>query len=227
MLLNEFEFTREIRIQIQDRRAPSILETSPAGAFNHNQTMVQVFVEPCGGSTFRLDIDQDDTVDKIKQMISDQCSIPMGRQRLWMDGRKVSESDQAEWGAALKEGTILRVQLALKGGIDFQNRAGSKPGSGGVSSESQAAIDRRERLRQLAMETVDLAKDPYFMKNHLGTFECKLCLTLHNNEGNYLAHTQGKRHQTNLARRAAKEAAEAPSALLQQQIQQQQKDSSC
>uniref|UniRef100_A0AAV1T8Y6 Matrin-type domain-containing protein n=1 Tax=Peronospora matthiolae TaxID=2874970 RepID=A0AAV1T8Y6_9STRA len=47
------------------------------------------------------------------------------------------------------------------------------------------------------------------MKNHLGSYECKLCLTLHNNEGNYLAHTQGKRHQTNLARRAAKEAAEA------------------
>jgi splicing factor 3A subunit 2 len=44
------------------------------------------------------------------------------------------------------------------------------------------------------------------MRNHLGTFECKLCLTLHPNEGNYLAHTQGKRHQTNLARRAAKEA---------------------
>ena len=39
------------------------------------------------------------------------------------------------------------------------------------------------------------------MRNHLGTYECKLCLTLHNNEGNYLAHTQGKRHQQNLARR--------------------------
>lgn len=39
------------------------------------------------------------------------------------------------------------------------------------------------------------------MRNHLGSYECKLCLTLHNNEGNYLAHTQGKRHQTNLARR--------------------------
>ena len=36
------------------------------------------------------------------------------------------------------------------------------------------------------------------MKNHLGTFECKLCLTLHNNEGSYLAHTQGKKHQDNL-----------------------------
>jgi len=48
------------------------------------------------------------------------------------------------------------------------------------------------------------------MKNHLGSYECKLCLTLHNNEGSYLAHTQGKKHQANLARRAAKEAKDAP-----------------
>ncbi len=41
-------------------------------------------------------------------------------------------------------------------------------------------------------------------------YECRLCLTLHNNEGNYLAHTQGKRHQQNLAKRAAREAAEKP-----------------
>ncbi|TYZ64737.1 hypothetical protein PybrP1_002869 [[Pythium] brassicae (nom. inval.)] len=93
--------------------------------------------------------------------------------------------------------------------MDFQNRVGSKPGAGGVASASQANVDRRERLRKLALETVDLAKDPYFMKNSIGSYECKLCLTLHNNEGNYLAHTQGKRHQTNLARRAAKEAAHA------------------
>lgn len=38
-------------------------------------------------------------------------------------------------------------------------------------------------FRQLALETIDLQKDPYFMRNHLGTYECKLCLTLHNNEG--------------------------------------------
>jgi hypothetical protein len=48
------------------------------------------------------------------------------------------------------------------------------------------------------------------MRNHLGSYECRLCLTLHNNEGNYLAHTQGKRHQQNLAKRAAREAQEAP-----------------
>eukprot|EP01105_Mastigella_eilhardi_P003451 TRINITY_DN143_c0_g3_i2.p2 TRINITY_DN143_c0_g3~~TRINITY_DN143_c0_g3_i2.p2 ORF type:complete len:238 (+),score=83.58 TRINITY_DN143_c0_g3_i2:114-827(+) len=84
---------------------------------------------------------------------------------------------------------------------------GSKPGSAPMSSQ-QEAIDRRERLRQLALEKIDLQKDPYFMKNHLGSYECKLCLTLHQNEGSYLAHTQGKRHQQNLARRAAKEAKE-------------------
>jgi len=42
------------------------------------------------------------------------------------------------------------------------------------------------------------------MKNHLGKYECKLCLTIHTNEGSYMAHTQGKRHQQNLGRRAAK-----------------------
>jgi splicing factor 3A subunit 2 len=93
--------------------------------------------------------------------------------------------------------------------MDFQNRVGSKHRSGGVASQSESNVDRRERLRKLAMETIDINKDPYFMKNHLGSYECKLCLTLHSNEGSYLAHTQGKKHQTNLARRAAKEARES------------------
>merc|ERR1712048_600371 len=75
----------------------------------------------------------------------------------------------------------------------------------GFLSLSQENVDRRERLRRLAIETVDLDKDPYFLKNHLGQYECKLCLTLHLNEGCYLAHTQGKRHQQNLAARASKD----------------------
>lgn len=36
------------------------------------------------------------------------------------------------------------------------------------------------------------------MRNHLGSYECKLCLTLHTNEGSYLVHTQAKKHQDNL-----------------------------
>lgn len=93
--------------------------------------------------------------------------------------------------------------------MDYQNRAGSKFGGGGVASQSATNADRRERLRKLALETIDLDKDPYFFKNHVGSFECRLCLTVHQNDGSYLAHTQGKKHQTNLARRAAKEAKEA------------------
>jgi splicing factor 3A subunit 2 len=81
---------------------------------------------------------------------------------------------------------------------------GSKPGSGGVLSQSQQNVQKKERLRKLALDQVDLTNDPYFMRNHLGSYECRLCLTLHNNEGNYLAHTQGKRHQLNLKRRQMK-----------------------
>lgn len=88
---------------------------------------------------------------------------------------------------------------SLKLGMDRD--WGSKPGSAGVASGSQANVDRRSRLAALALETVDLNKDPYFMKNHLGSYECKLCLTIHIGEGSYLAHTQGKRHQENIARR--------------------------
>ena len=42
--------------------------------------------------------------------------------------------------------------------MDFQHRAGGKTGSGGVASMSEANRDRRERLRQLALETIDLNK---------------------------------------------------------------------
>lgn len=77
-----------------------------------------------------------------------------------------------------------------------------------MAGASETNVDRRERLRKLALETIDLAKDPYILRNHLGSLECRLCLTLHTNEGSYLAHTQGKKHQTNLARRAARDAKE-------------------
>ena len=55
------------------------------------------------------------------------------------------------------------------------------------------------------MLLLSFTQDPYILRNHLGSLECRLCLTLHTNEGSYLAHTQGKKHQTNLARRAARD----------------------
>ena len=82
--------------------------------------------------------------------------------------------------------------------MDMQNRPGSKTGGGGVASWSEANADRHDRVKKLTLETADISKDPYIMRNHLGSFECRLCLTLHTNESSYLAHTQGKKHQTNL-----------------------------
>jgi splicing factor 3A subunit 2 len=89
--------------------------------------------------------------------------------------------------------------------MDMQNRAGAKAGGGGIASQAMINAERRERQRRLAMESSDISKDPFFMKNHLGTYECRLCLTLHTNEASYLAHTQGKKHQTSLARRKCRE----------------------
>lgn len=88
--------------------------------------------------------------------------------------------------------------------MDFQNRAGNKAGGGGNLSYAERNVDRRERMRLLAMEVSDITKDPYIMRNSIGCYECKLCLTTHNNEGNYLAHTLGKKHQSNLLRRQTK-----------------------
>ena len=42
--------------------------------------------------------------------------------------------------------------------MDFQHRAGGKTGTGGVASFSESNRDRRERLRQLALETIDINK---------------------------------------------------------------------
>lgn len=78
-------------------------------------------------------------------------------------------------------------------------------GSGKPATAQEIALDRKERLRRLALETVDLSKDPYMQKNHVGKIECRLCLTLHLNTSSYLTHTQGRKHQTNLARRAFRE----------------------
>jgi splicing factor 3A subunit 2 len=97
--------------------------------------------------------------------------------------------------------------------MDFQNRAGNKAGGGGNLSFSERNVDRRERLRLLAMEVTDLNKDPYIIRNSYGTYECKLCKTIHNNEGDYLAHTQAKKHKTNLAKRKLKTVGADPQVL--------------
>ena len=77
--------------------------------------------------------------------------------------------------------------------------------------------ERRERLKRLALESIDLAKDPWLVRNHYGMLECKLCGTLHRDEADYLAHTQGKKHQAALGKRAHMEKLQAERNAEQQQ----------
>ena len=77
--------------------------------------------------------------------------------------------------------------------MDFQNRVGSK-GTSGLANASDMNLQRKERLRALQVETADVSNDPYIMRNHLGSYECRLCLTIHTTESSYLAHTHGKKH---------------------------------
>eukprot|EP00941_MAST-03F_sp_MAST-3F-sp1_P005799 g5799.t1 len=169
--------------------------------------------------TSLIEIEPQSDILALQNLICEYEGVPCSDQSLILRGKRPKNLTAASLSSSplslsklgvTNEATIeLRLRGGLQGGMDFQNRVGHKTGSGQVS-RSQEQVDRRERLRKLAMETIDVSKDPYFMRNHLGKYECKLCLTLHNNEGNYLAHTQGKRHQTNLARRAAREARDAP-----------------
>jgi len=55
------------------------------------------------------------------------------------------------------------------------------------------------------METTDIGKDPYLKRNTGGTYDCTLCGSVVKDEPSYMIHTQGKRHQTELARRAYRE----------------------
>ncbi|CAM9247011.1 unnamed protein product [Phaeothamnion confervicola] len=171
---------------------------------------MQVLVRKLDGRHLCLTAELGDDVAHLRALVEERTGIPAALARLVWCGRDLQDGVRLHDCDGLGDGSVVGIELRLVGGMDFQNRVGSKFGGGGVMSESQANADRRERLRKLALETIDLNKDPYFMRNHLGKYECKLCLTLHNNEGNYLAHTQGKRHQENLARRAAMEARNAP-----------------
>jgi len=65
-------------------------------------------------------------------------------------------------------------------------------------------VARQQRLASVALETIDVKNDPYLMRNHLGQYECRLCLTLHKTPDNYLIHTQGKRHQNALGQRQSR-----------------------
>ncbi|SCV04824.1 LAMI_0H19592g1_1 [Lachancea mirantina] len=100
--------------------------------------------------------------------------------------------------------------------MDYQERAGSKKGSGGIASASQENLHRRRQVDELlggdaevpfsfGEEEVDDAtrKNPYIYKNSAGRLVCKLCNTMHMSWSSVQRHINGKKHGLNVLRRGA------------------------
>ncbi len=107
----------------------------------------------------------------IKQSLFERYLVVNGKQTLvFCRLQKTSATRRTRWtsrtGAAISRARLFPCSPPCCYGCSV----GSKVGSGGVASQSETNRDRKERLRQLALETIDLAKDPYFMRNHLGSY---------------------------------------------------------
>lgn len=98
--------------------------------------------------------------------------------------------------------------------MDYQNRAGSKKGAGGIASDAQANIHRRRQVDALLSKGEDVPfsfqgepqddkvrKNPYIYKNRSGKLVCKLCNTMHMSWSSVERHINGKKHALNVMRR--------------------------
>ena len=81
----------------------------------------------------------------------------------------------------------------------------AKYGSGGRMNSIEWKQHKAEKLRELQRDTIDISKDPYIRENHLGTFDCVLCKTVHPTQTNYLTHATGRRHRKRLINKALAE----------------------
>lgn len=100
---------------------------------------------------------QESLVGDIAHAVWAQEGVPATEQRLSFGSHTLCHARSLS-DCGVQDGATITLSLRLRGGIDFQNRVGSKPGAGGPLSASESAVQRRERLRKLALETIDLAK---------------------------------------------------------------------
>ncbi|PRT53747.1 Pre-mRNA-splicing factor sap62 [Wickerhamiella sorbophila] len=103
--------------------------------------------------------------------------------------------------------------------MDYQNRAGSKKGGGGIASKSLESLQLKKRLYQLAADVSDVDSNPYLRSLPGGVYECKLCLTKHKSTNSFILHTQGRRHQQSLEQRKRLEAPKSGSSPASAKVQ--------
>lgn len=101
--------------------------------------------------------------------------------------------------------------------MDYQNRAGSKKGGGGIASDSQQNLQRRKQVQDLLSNGEDvpftfqqdqegskLRANPDIYRNHSGKLVCKRCNTMHVSWSSVERHLMGKKHQLNVLKSTAR-----------------------
>ena len=112
---------------------------------------MQIFLRSLTSRTVALDVQPGDTVHDLQRAIQHQVdAVPPHRQRLAFNTTALDDPAKTLRDYRVTPGATLRLALGLRGGIDFQHRAGSKFGGGGVMSEQQAAAAYMPRVRTLS-----------------------------------------------------------------------------
>ncbi|KLO06576.1 ubiquitin [Schizopora paradoxa] len=72
-------------------------------------------VKTLTGKEISLDIDEDETITRLKEKVEEQSGVPPPQQRLIFSGKQLVDGQTAK-ESSLKAGDTLHLVLALRGG---------------------------------------------------------------------------------------------------------------
>ncbi len=77
---------------------------------------MQLLIKTLTGKTITVDVNEDDTVETLKQRINEKEGIPVDQQRLIFGGKQISEErTMSDYGVT--NGATMHLVLRLRGGL--------------------------------------------------------------------------------------------------------------